>query len=365
MLKNIFRKRNFSTTGIVDLGTIEQKKKLYKVEELVSTPAAVSLATTSPERWKIYPRRNQDRTDSCVFQSRAKAAGILQEMTTGEFVEYSAADYNKRSNRTQPEPYNRGAYPVESFDLWRKEGVGLETLEPSQNINAQQLDSVKQNAFGEKVAKVSLLDGYYALPAYDFNMIISTLHATKKPIPLGFFGNYSEWNRDVPTIQTNISLQAAEVRHAVCATPNYGIYQGQEGFTIEDSWGSTGIGGLGVRWITKDFFVSRAYIPGLVPTSFKTFEEMEIDPKKPKYTFTRDLQYGMTGEDVRMLQEVMKYEGFFPANHVGSNFFGSITQKCVEEFQKKYNIVDSGTPSTTGFGRVGSKTRTVLNKIYS
>lgn len=349
------------TNGILDLGTTEQKEKLFQFKELVPAASGVSLAQTSPDRWKVYPRRNQDGSNTCVYQARAKAAGILNEMATGEFIEYSAADYNKRSNKPAA-----GAYPVESFDFWRKEGIGLEILEPSQEIDDVGVEKVKQTAFSSAVAKVSLLDAYFALPAYDFDALISTLHATKKPIPLGFFGTYQEWSRDVPTVNNPILTPfSAEVRHEVCATPNFGIWNGEEGFTIEDSWGSTGIGGMGVRWITRSFFTKRNYIPGLVPTTFKSFGDIGIDPQKPKHTFNKDLAFGMTDSDVFHLQSVLKYEGFFPANHAGSNYFGSITQKGVQGFQAKHGIVSSGTPATTGYGRVGEKTRAVLNELYS
>lgn len=39
--------------------------------------------------------------------------------------------------------------------------------------------------------------------------------------------------------------------------------------------------------------------------------------------------------------------------------------RAVSLFQTKYNIVTSGTPATTGFGAVGPKTRTFLNKLIS
>lgn len=350
------------TIGVVDLGTSEQKAKLFQMKELVSAPVAVSLAPTDPVYWKIWPRRNQAQSNTCVFQARAKAAGILNELATGEFVEYSALDYNKRSNASSPSPYDRGAYPVEAFDLWRTDGMGLEVLEASQSKSDAEIAATNQSQFDKGVAKVSLLDGYYALPGYDFDSIVSTLHATKKPIPLGFFGSYEEWNKDVPVLlNPNMSLGEAVVRHEVCGTANYGIYQGQEGFTIEDSWGSTGIGGMGVRFITRAFFSKRNYIPGLVPTKFKSFEDIGVDPAKPKVSLKKDLYFGMTDPDVRSLQSVLKYEGFFPANHSGSDYFGEITKRGVQDFQLAHDLATSVNP---GYGRCGPKTREYINQKY-
>lgn len=346
--------------GIQDFGTEEQKAKVFKMEELVSSSAVVTLQPTSPSLWKIWPRRNQVNQSSCVYHARAKAAGILREQATGEFVEYSASDYNKRSNRPAD-----GSIPIEAFDYWAKFGIGLEALEPSNEINATELEKVKQDKFDVEVASLSKLDKkFVSLRAYDFDYIIATLKATGKPIPLGFFGTVNEWNRDVPVILGPVYLNQASLRHEVCATPNFGIFGGEEGFTIEDSWGTTGIEGKGVRWITRSFFEKRNYIPGLVPTSFKTYEQIDVKPEKPKINLTRDLEYGMTGEDVFELQQVYKYEGFFPANHSGSENFLEITQRCTQEYQTKYGIVSSGTPTTTGFGRVGPKTREHINSRY-
>lgn len=355
----LFRERQ--TQGVLELGTPQQLKTLFTGRELVSAPAAVSLAPTNPDLWKIWPRRNQGDQDSCVYHARAKAAGILQEQATGEFVEYSAADYNKRSNAPAA-----GAYPVEAFDYWRTMGVGLESLEPSNDVQAAMLYARKQTTFEKKAALISLLGGYYSVPAYDFDMLVSTLHATKKPIPLGFYGTYSEWSRNVPRIENpNLELAQGLVRHEVCATPNYGIYDGEEGFTIEDSWGSAGIAGTGVRWITRSFFRRRNYIAGLVPTTFKDYEEIGIDPAKPKVKLTRDLYKGVSeGADIRDLQTVLKYEGFFPANHSGSTYFGDITERGVKQYQSKYGIINEGTPETTGYGRVGPATRSDINKRY-
>lgn len=345
--------------GIIDLGTPEQVAKLYDIRELIGSSATpIALGETKPSQWKIYPKRDQKQSSSCVYQARAKAAGILREQETGEFVVYSAADYNKRSNKPA-----EGAYPVEAFDFWVNEGIGLEILEPSQGLSEAELSLVKQDQFDKEVAKISAIKKYVRLTGYSFDNMIATLKATGKPIPVGFFGTSKEWNQDIPQI-LNPDLQAlgAPVRHEVCATANYGIYEGKEGFTIEDSWGSTGINGKGVRWITREFFELRNYIPGLYPTTFKTYSDVGVLPSKPKVNLPKDLEFGMEDSDVFKLQQVLKYENLFPVNHAGSNFFLNITLDAVKKFQVRYNIAG---PSDGGYGRVGPKTRKVINTLYS
>lgn len=347
------------TIGLpLEIGTDEQKRKLYRLDELVPTPSgAIELAPTDPSKWAIWPRRDQGSSNTCVYQARAKAAGILREQTTGEFVTYSAADYNKRSNKPNP-----GAYPIEAFDFWRNDGIGLEVLEPSQQLDDGQLSYVTQSPFEVEVAKISRIENYASIALGDFDAMVATLNSTHKPIPMGIFATVSEWKRDIPVIlDANLKVAHAPVRHEVCATPNVGIYEGLEGFTIEDSWGGTGIEGKGVRWITREFFSQRNYIAGLYPTTFKTYTEIGVDPYRPHVHLNVDLEFGMNHPVVFKLQQVYKYEGLFPANHPGSTLFHNITLNATKQFQVRYNI--SG-PGKGGYGRVGPRTRAKINELY-
>lgn len=344
--------------------TPEEEAKLIRVEEIIPNAAAAAPAMkeTDPSKWKTWPRRDQAQSSSCTYQARAKAAGILREQATGEFVEYSAAGYNDRSNAP-----DEGSSPYEAFVNWKEDGIGLEVLEPSQLLSEADLAKVKRSPFDKEVAKISRIDDFAGLPVGDFDAIVATLAATGKGIPLGFFATSKEWKRDVPVIlDPTLTAGRAGVRHEVTATANFGIWNGEEGFTIEDSWGGTGIQDKGVRWITRSFFEKRNYILPLYPLTFKTYQQIGVVPARPKVRFDRDLEFGMSGADVRSLQEVFKWEGFFPANHPGSELFHNLTLECVRKFQVRYGIFPEGTASTTpGFGRVGPKTRAVLNKLYS
>jgi hypothetical protein len=345
--------------GVTELGTPEQVKKLYRFEELVSSPAPVSLAVTTPDQWKIYPIRNQGRKNSCTYNARAKMAGILQEQINGEFIVYSDTDYNKRSN-----PW-AGSSPIEALDFMRKDGIGLEALEESdKRTTDEELAKVKQTEFEKQVAKLSALDGYYTLPAYNFDTMVSTSHATKKPMMIGFFATMAEWNQDVVDIITpDLTPDKAVVRHEVCGTPNYGIYQDKEGSTIEDSWGTAGINKKGVRWITRRFFEKRNFIAPLVPTHFKTYSEMGVEPVKPKYNFTTNLQYGDDNLDVIALQDMLKYFGFYPANFPSTGKYYELTSKAVLNWQKKNKVDTLETLEKLEGKYFGNKSRAVANRI--
>ena len=72
----------------------------------------------------------------------------------------------------------------------------------------------------------------------------------------------------------------------------------------------------------------------------------------------------MTSEQVKVLQTYLSQDSSIYPEAITSGYYGSLTQKAVENFQKKYGIVDSGTPSTTGFGLAGPGTRAKLSELY-
>ena len=74
---------------------------------------------------------------------------------------------------------------------------------------------------------------------------------------------------------------------------------------------------------------------------------------------TRNLTFGSRGNDVVQLQNF-----FIAQNHLATgnatSYYGRLTETAVKSFQRKNNIVSSGTPATTGYGAVGPRTRAKL-----
>lgn len=77
--------------------------------------------------------------------------------------------------------------------------------------------------------------------------------------------------------------------------------------------------------------------------------------------FTATLSFGTQNNSVKTLQSFLVQKGYLNAAPTG--FFGSLTQKAVQQFQCDQNIVCSGGPTTTGWGMVGAKTRAALNSL--
>ena len=80
-------------------------------------------------------------------------------------------------------------------------------------------------------------------------------------------------------------------------------------------------------------------------------------------TITVPIGPGSTGSNVTVLQQFLaKDRNMYPEGQV-TGYYGTLTTTAVQRFQAKYNIVSSGSPSTTGYGRVGPKTLDVINSM--
>ncbi len=75
------------------------------------------------------------------------------------------------------------------------------------------------------------------------------------------------------------------------------------------------------------------------------------------------LAIGSRNDEVRLLQDFLIGQGLLAGGN-NTGFFGAKTQEAVRQFQKKYGLVASGTPATTGYGLVGKRTRQKLNELY-
>ena len=106
------------------------------------------------------------------------------------------------------------------------------------------------------------------------------------------------------------------------------------------------------------------YVPPAATTTAATCPTGLICAPKTLGLLTTSLSLGSSGAQVTILQKVLVSEGLIPLKSI-TGYYGPITQAAVRTFQTTYKIVSSGTPSTTGFGTVGVKTRTMINKFIT
>jgi len=76
---------------------------------------------------------------------------------------------------------------------------------------------------------------------------------------------------------------------------------------------------------------------------------------------TKQLKNGVSNAGVKLLQVLLaKDKTIYPEGYI-TGHFGNLTQKAVQRFQEKYNIVSKG---QAGYGQVGPKTKAKLIEIY-
>src|SRR3989338_8023485 len=78
---------------------------------------------------------------------------------------------------------------------------------------------------------------------------------------------------------------------------------------------------------------------------------------------TTSLDYGDQGSQVTELQTYLATNASIYPSGLVTGYFGPLTQAAVQKFQTAQGIVSSGTPETTGYGRVGPMTMARINSL--
>ncbi|MEN9390279.1 MAG: hypothetical protein RLZZ283_379 [Candidatus Parcubacteria bacterium] len=78
---------------------------------------------------------------------------------------------------------------------------------------------------------------------------------------------------------------------------------------------------------------------------------------------TSSLDVGSTGAQVTELQTYLATDASIYPQGLVTGYYGALTQAAVQRFQAAQGIVSSGTPETTGYGRVGPTTRARINGL--
>jgi hypothetical protein len=324
--------------------------------ELVKTPAAVNWVEKKPDMWRKFPIFDQDGSGSCVAQTAAKLLGVSYYLDNEQYVHFSATDiYQQRVNKP-----SGGMASNDVFKIVSTNGATLEELVPSQGMNDAQMDAVNIPDYKREVGRVFRVKNYISVPAGNIDTIASIIQTTGKAVMVWFFFNYNEWT-DVPAIKDSTldNTSAKALRHSVTAV-DFTLYQGKKAIIIEDSWGPTyGLGGQ--RVITEDFFKTRNYFAGyLMNFQFDTGDTIN----KPHAQFTASMEFGQKNGEIRVLQDILKYEGLFPANVESTGYYGGITAKAVYQFQTKYKVASQVELDNLQGMVAGPKTIEKLNELY-
>ncbi len=80
---------------------------------------------------------------------------------------------------------------------------------------------------------------------------------------------------------------------------------------------------------------------------------------------TAQATVGATGSNVTNIQAYLAANPAFYPEGLVTGYYGSLTVAAVQRFQAFYGIVSSGTPASTGYGRVGPSTMAKMNALIS
>lgn len=342
--------------ALPDERTEEAKGMDFRFEEIVSKADTVNWVEKPESKWRKFPITYQNGSGSCVAHTEAKELGIMHFLKDGVYVPFSPTHIYQRR-------LNKGTQGMAATDARKiaKNGATLEVLAPSQGMTDDEMDNQKIEPYKQDVGKVFAVPNYVRLPFGDIDAVASVIQKTGKGVMVWFYFEYNEW-LDTPVIKSLLNFDFANCKHSVTAT-DYFIWNGKKCLLIEDSWGPT-YGLQGRRIITEDFFKARNWYAGYL-VNFK-FNEPEA-PKipKPKHTFNVNLQKDTNNPDTIALQDILKYEGFFPINTESTGFFGSITSKAVMDFQRKYKAIPESEIVRLKGNLVGPGTRAKLNELYA
>ena len=345
----------FQSGAVLDTRPEEQKLKDYKFEELVTSINPVLWVEKKQPEWRHFPIFNQNGSGSCVAQTLAKLLGILYWLKNGVYVHFSATHiYQQRANKPQG-----GMNGVNAFDI-AKNGVTLEDLVPSQNMTDPQMDGVVIPQYKKDVGAIFKIPNYVSVPIKDIDTIASIIQTTKKGVMVWFYFKNDEWTEHPVIKYPNLNLTAQDTaRHSVAAV-DFALVNGKKSLIIDDSWG-TSYGLAGERVIDEDFFKVRNWFAAY-PLAFQFDEQAQ---PKPKFIFTKVLEFEQTNSDIKMLQDILKYEGLFPSNVASTGYYGAVTATAVLKWQIKHSVASVEELNSLAGRRVGNKTIEKLNELYA
>jgi len=306
----------------------QNDENVYDFEEVVARASNPIWIEKKPTEWRTFLSQWQYSSSSCVAFTIAKIAQILYYLKTGRKIKFSPGwIYRKRNPKVE------GMWIDNAVSI-AGGGLPTEELYPSENLTEIQINSLPDLAYADGVAKEFALSVNWVKVPLDFDTVASTIQATQKGIMLWFdFGNQEWFGKGIPVIRGSKLIY----RHSVCAVDAV-VYKGQRYIVIEDSAETdTEFGHR--KLISEDFF-SRCML-ARYPLNFKF--DAKVD--KPRYDGS-----------VTSLQDCLKFEGVFPTNTDSTGRIGNITIQAIKDFQKKYNIQQTGT--------VGPITKEKLLELY-
>jgi hypothetical protein len=333
--------------GLID--NRKEKKDYSHLEVGFASEVKYLTKERAEKKSKEYKARNQKSTSSCGGHAGELMASILY----GDIYEPA---FLYRLRRNYP---SEGMFHYDIGDILIKNGIckdrGIEKTEGAYNLYRPSSEDYTEARDISGGAYIVLEDNKFGID--DIARISNIL---KKPIVLFVYWKGTEWSSALPIAKGELSLVDSQYRHFVTVLPESAYEKrGKKYVIIQDS---SHFGKTHIRHLSEDWIMKRVYT-GLYLTELRSFK---TPYKLEKYIFTKDLQFGDSGEEVKHLQSVLQDLGFFPLNIEPTGYFGGITRQAVKDFQKKYEksiLWVVGLKKPTGY--FGISTRKKLNSLTS
>lgn len=277
------------------------------------------------------PVKDQGRSNSCGGQAWATYNSILECIMTKTFEEESAKFIFAHTHVG-----DSGSRGRDNCDICINKGVSKESLclsyenglPPSNNFMID-LASIKEEAFKDALNNKSKAYSQVKQTVEDLAVSIRDNYGSV----FGIYGNNNgTWRTDYPTSPKNISKSDCWAHWVYVGKIK--VENGVKYFGLINSWGDS-VGDNGWQWINAEEYVKWL---------FEVWAMTPLD--NTKFIFTKNMKYGSSGLDVKMLQTKLglKVDGIF----------GKDTKLAVQGFQLRNHLVADGI--------VGPKTLLVLNK---
>lgn len=346
-------KQKITNGALIDVRDPSEKLWDYRHEEL-GLASGITLVDKHESCWRKFLIRNQLNTSSCVAHATTKVIGIENYIEEGKFLNLSPRFiYAQRSNT------GAGMYGIDASKIACTKGAPIEEQVPFINNESKMSKIDDATVYDFQTALVAKQDSYIQMNITDIDQIAQFIESTGKGVMLFFKFNSAEWTT-VPTIRSGVAINCY---HAVCGT-NCILYNGDTAIVIEDSWGP-GSGNGGRRIITRDWFVNNrcTFAAYFIDLKNNWRDTVDTTIEKPQHTFGVNLVLGNNNDEVKALQNCLKYLKFFPNVQECTGYYGGITARAVLDFQKKY--IGETTEIINLKGKsCGPKTRDKLNEIF-
>ncbi len=307
-----------------------QKSFDYRHESLVMGDIPIFWKEKTESEWRKFLIRNQDGSSACVSFATAKILGIHEVIEGRPFKDLSPKFiYTRRQNYP-----DGGMWLPNALSIACKDGACDEKMLPCDFKDEEFMNDKGQETQADALnATQYKAKFYFEIKSRSIDEIAKVIQQGYGVL-LGMRFDYSEWT-DVPAVDPASKNSCG---HGVPAI-DYFMYNGEKALLIEDSWGPH-YGKGGHRIITETFLNSKCFYAGYI-TSL------------PNYIFTKRLQFGSRGVDVKMLQVALNKVNSYPVDVDGN--FGDKTKHAVFDFQVAHQL--------NADGIVGPKTNAVLNSL--